>query len=88
MTESEMYKYAEELAESTVDCIRDVVVKSNIGLLQGIIETVAARNTHVRDLKSALKELIELAEIGDADLDTENWHPALENARRLLTPNG
>jgi hypothetical protein len=36
-------------------------------------------------LAKSLAELVALAELGDADLDTSNWHPALDNARAILT---
>lgn len=36
------------------------------------------------DLLASLKELVNLAEIGDADEDKANWHPALEAARAAI----
>lgn len=39
-------------------------------------------------LLASLKELVSLAEIGDADLDEANWHPALESARAAILKAG
>lgn len=35
-------------------------------------------------LLASLKELVNLAEIGDADQDKDGWHPALNDARELI----
>lgn len=36
------------------------------------------------ELLVAAKELVLLAELGDADEDLQNWHPALESARAAI----
>lgn len=54
-------------------------------------ETIVDLKADLRDahndrsaVLASLKELVALAELGDADLDEANWHPALETARAAI----
>lgn len=40
------------------------------------------------ELLASLKELLNLAEIGDADLDEANWGPAMRDAREAIAKAG
>lgn len=62
-----------EIAEDTCDFM-------NMAFETGKESTDSQRSA----LIASLKELVSLAELGDADQDKGSWHPALNDARELL----
>jgi hypothetical protein len=73
-------KSVDKLCEDTIDLLGTVLKKHTIAFIEVAAELRAENNK----LKRSLRELIDLAEIGDADQDEHNWHPALEAARSLV----
>lgn len=58
MNKSELRKHADALSSGAIDCIRSVLVKYNMGIIEGAAESVATARTEALDeVLSMLEEL-------------------------------
>jgi len=56
MNKTELRKHAEDLAEKTTECIRAVLVKHNMGVIEGAAEKMAEARTEALDEVLAMLE--------------------------------
>lgn len=49
MNKSDLRKHADALADGAMDCIRSVLVKHNMGIIEGAAESVATARTEALD---------------------------------------
>lgn len=58
MNQADLRKHADTLADGAVDCIRSVLVKHNMGIIEGAAESVAtARAEALDEVLAMLEEL-------------------------------
>lgn len=58
MSKAELRKHAEALAENATDCIRAVLIKYNMGIIEGAVEErIKARNEALDDVLKILDDL-------------------------------
>jgi hypothetical protein len=91
MNKAELRKHADALADGAMDCIRSVLVKHNMGIIEGAAESVATARTEALDEVLAMLDELHIKAQKPTPLEKGMRMAigsAMDRVLAMKTPNG